>query len=209
MRTTIILIIIIIIQLFASNQSVAIDLRIMSKGDDNIIVMDGEIKIDDTKRLAKFVAQHRYIDKIWMNSPGGILVEGIAIGRWLRHQGLLAEIPAQATCASACVYAFSGAPLRRVAKTGRLGVHMFSLSNDTSLVKNVTAIINKHGPNAAVAVIQFLEQISAQIASKKAEFLIEMSISLQLMTPTTETSHDDIYWLSRMELHNFNLVNID
>lgn len=209
MRAVIILAATLITQLFANNQCIAIDLSILSKNDNNIVVMDGEIKIGDTKRLAKFVTRHRYIDKIWMNSPGGSLLEGIAIGRWLRHQGLLAEIPAQATCASACVYAFSGAPLRRVAKTGRLGVHMFSLSNDTSLVQNVTAIINRHGPDAAASVIKFLEQISAQIVSKQAEFLIEMSISLRLMTPTTDTSHDDIYWLSRTELLNFNLVNID
>jgi hypothetical protein len=45
------------------------------------------------------------------------------------------------------------------------------------------------------------------VAYEQASYLKEMSISLALMIPTFATRPDDIHWLSRDELHAFNLVD--
>jgi hypothetical protein len=58
---------------------------------------------------------------VYLNSPGGSIVDAMAIGRMLRKIGLSASVERGATCASACVYILAAAKSRRI--DGLVGIH--------------------------------------------------------------------------------------
>jgi hypothetical protein len=196
-------------QAFGAGQASALQIEIARSGPANIVVLRGEIEPGDTARVEQTIRLAGAVEEVWLASPGGSLREGLRLGRFFRRHGLPARVPDDAVCASACVYAFAGAPLRRVAGTARLGVHMSSLSQNVEMLSAVTDAIAKHGAAGAEFVVRHIEQASARAASEQASFLVEMSISLRLMTPVIATPHDDIYWLSSAEMRQLNVVNTD
>lgn len=82
-------------------------------GSDTIyIAVEGEIVKGDLGRLRriydgeqKFSGPKLIVD---FDSPGGDLNEAMAIGRWIRQTKALTAVQSDASCASACVYAFAG-----------------------------------------------------------------------------------------------------
>jgi hypothetical protein len=84
---------------------------------------------------------------------------------------------------------------------------MFSMSRSQEVVQAVQSEIRQRGPAGAAAVIRFLEESSAQFAAELAYYSIEMGVSLRLLEPNFNTSHEGIRWLTPDELRRFNVVN--
>ena len=100
------------------------------------VTMSGPIERGDAARLAILLEREsgpEVRDILFiMNSPGGNLAEGIAIGRVIasRSETTSAQVGSEdrpyAFCASACVLAYLGADYRYLSRDGRIGVHRFS-----------------------------------------------------------------------------------
>jgi hypothetical protein len=196
-------------QLWGAQQAFGLTSELASNGTGRVLVLHGDIERGDTARIERAISRSGKVEEVWLDSAGGNLAEGLELGRLLRRQGLSALVPPGAVCASACVYVLAGAPLRRVAETGRVGVHMFTMTNNSEIVTTIAELIGKGGPSGAALVIGTIEQASANMAADQAAFLIEMSVSLRVMRPSVDTAHDDIHWLSVDELQQYNLVNTE
>ncbi len=176
-------------------------------GAEQILSVTGPFLPGDEGRFVKAVEKAGRVDEVWLSSDGGSLFAGLAIGRALRKAGLATRIPAGAECASACAYAFIGGVFRTVDPKGRVGVHMTSRYVDPEVLAAITGIIQRYGPGGAREVIPYVEQWAARSAAAQAKYLVEMSVSLELMTPIVETHKREIHWLSRSELQRYNVVN--
>jgi hypothetical protein len=116
------------------------DLPIEIGGSAWFIFLDGEIDSTAATRFERYLKDNRIPERshVYLNSPGGSLVGGLALGRIIRNYGLSTNVgkrPLTATkrydvepgsCYSACSYAYLGGQFRYLTKGSRYGVHQFA-----------------------------------------------------------------------------------
>jgi hypothetical protein len=159
------------------------------------ILLDGYIDALASNRLDVLVAQHGIIEAdVYFNSPGGSLIEGMAIGRLLRQRGFDAHVGKRTTdvheligavCYSACPFAYAGGVRRYLERDSVLGVH---------LAKNRVPL-----PDSSS-----FERLVSQQAT---EYLLAMGVSPELFTIMSQVPHDVIRGLTREEAERLMLVN--
>lgn len=187
----------------------ALDFTVLNQGRGNVIFAAGAFERGDAARLEALLRRTSNVQMIVFRSPGGVAVEGMAVGRVIRRAGIATHLPANTQCASACTYAFLGGTVRTMEPGARYGVHIFSVANSAGLVRRAEELIRRDGPSAVRALIQLIEEDSAQFAAQLAYYTIEMGVSLRLLEPNFRTAHADIRWLTARELRDFNVVNAD
>lgn len=164
------------------------------------IYLYGVIDADAPHRVGALIDSRKIPpgSDIYLNSPGGDLAAGMALGRLFRagsmttHLGVprlkhrSASTPKAAVCVDACAYAYVGG-LYRWAPSGndRIGVHPSSATDP-------------HTDGADKA-----QQAPDEVAS----YLKDMGINPAAITPAATTSHDDIVWLSADQLLATGLAN--
>jgi hypothetical protein len=152
---------------------------------------------------------------IYFYSPGGLLSEGLAMGRLMRDRGLTAgvartvldgcepkecaetkksgrELKAKflnfnASCSSACVYALVGARTRAVAPEARLGIHASRLVLDKI-------------PKGIRISPRFLAEAGKRRNEKITRYLLDMGIKTALLEAAEKISHENIKYLTRDEI---------
>lgn len=183
-----------------------------------VLLAKGAIGTDEHRKLESAIAKAGRIDEIWFYSPGGSSAAGMEMGRVIKRRGLATRVPRGAVCFSACSMAFLGGVLRSVDPGGFYGVHMWTAWKKNQVSKLLGAITerleNKSYPyDALVAevteLIQSIERDNAQYARKRADYLLEMSVSLRLMIPNTNTPSAGEYYICGSEARSYNVVNVD
>ncbi|HEX6860820.1 MAG TPA: hypothetical protein VF138_11555 [Caulobacteraceae bacterium] len=159
------------------------------------ILATGEIEKGSAEAFTQFArANHiRRGARVIFDSPGGVLLEGLRLGRAIRDAGLVTsvgrfedgEFIAGGQCVSACAYAFLGGVQRRVLGDGRLGVHQFA------------AAIDSQGLTASDA-----QTLMGLIAI----YLDRMVGKTSVLTLAAATPPADTRWLSAHELRRYALV---
>ena len=106
------------------------------------IQASGEITADTPRQFSSFLSSLEYgSDIIRLDSPGGDLAAGIALGEIFRTKGFRTEVGSTTadgtwmspgSCASACAYAFLGGVERRLESESKLGFHRFFTKNALS-----------------------------------------------------------------------------
>lgn len=185
-------------QLSISGESTPDTLKLFM-GDGWIIYLDGEIGGDDDKRLEMFLKQNNVPESsmVVLNSPGGSLLGGIALGRVIRKFGLNTDIGIKAignngarswtrgSCFSACSLAFIGGRFRYASSGSRYGVHRFSFSkqskNDTDLAQLLSAAI--------------------------VTYIRDMGVETNLFALSTEASAAEINEISGKKLLDLRIIN--
>lgn len=97
------------------------------------VYLDGYFDSDAAARVARVLSEQGIRRAVvYLNSPGGSLLEGMAIGRLLRDHGFDTEVgtrtsdllrPAGGVCYSACPFAYAGGLRRGLATGSSLGIH--------------------------------------------------------------------------------------
>ncbi len=194
---------------FSMPDASALEFQLGQKDDKKILLLSGAFDPDDSLTFGEILRRAGRIDEVWFDSPGGTVYEGLEIGRRIRAAQLVTRVPQGARCVSICAYAFLGGVLRYIDQGATYEVHMFSRAGDggEDFVKEVTESIRKKGSEGARDVIKHIEQYSAKRARERADYLLEMSISLRLLFPSYDTPHDTTHSLSREEMINYNVVN--
>ena len=107
---------------------------VMTDGSDHWIAAEGRIEADTAEVFREFLTQlDAPVQEITLNSIGGRLAGGLALGRSIRESGLATRVGDSrgcngtegrvGVCASACAYAFLGGVRREVGPHGHLGFH--------------------------------------------------------------------------------------
>ncbi|MBR1257623.1 hypothetical protein JQ634_28535 [Bradyrhizobium sp. AUGA SZCCT0240] len=129
-----------------------------------------------------------YIKTVVLNSPGGSVVDALAMGRLIREKNLATEIEAGKYCASSCPLMFAGGAERRAGDKAVIGVHQ---------VAAIAAAANSP-PRDEMSMAQ-------KISALCQRYLAEMGINLQAWVHAMETP-DKLFVFKPDELKSLNLV---
>jgi len=130
-----------------------------------------------------------YIKTVVLNSPGGSVVDALAMGRLIREKNIGTEVAAGKYCASSCPLMFAGGIERRAGEKATIGVHQ-------------VAAIRTSIKNPAQDEMNMAQGISALCQ----RYLGEMGVSLQVWIHAMETPHDKLFVFKPNELRSLNLV---
>lgn len=158
-------------------------------------IVSGVVPPDAAERFRRAVADHgvqKHAADVVLNSTGGSLMGGLALGRAIREMRfdtVLETIHDTAGCYSACAYAFLGGVSRRIGP-GYIGFHQFSMASDGQMVDG--------------AVVGTSQELMMALAA----YLSEMSVSPDLLAIATSAAPSKIRVLSVEEADHLR-VNFD
>jgi hypothetical protein len=145
----------------------------------NAIEAKGRVEPGDTATLKAYIAQlpAKRATAIYLNSPGGSLEEGMALGRFFYHAGIRTIVAGpDAVCNSACSTALlggrdgeTGKPWRAKGSTARLGFHSFRFdwpSKDYSAQDMSRAIARTQMTTLAMA--DYMREVDAPLEFLRA-----------------------------------------
>jgi hypothetical protein len=161
------------------------------------IFLDGVIDPKAATRFEKYIKDNRIPDRsiVYVNSPGGSLIEGIALGRIIRKYGLSTSVGKRLVaatrrfdiepggCYSACAYAYMGGQFRYLTKGSRYGVHQFA---------------STAGGSEGVA------QIASAII---VEYIRSMDVDTELFSLSASAAPDGMNELDTQTLERLNVIN--
>jgi hypothetical protein len=162
---------------------------------DNAIVIYNTIKQEDIGNFKSIIKQLRMDDpniiiRVDLNSNGGDVDAALKIGRIMRKTiAMVAVVPPNSICASACVFVLAGAANRIV--TGKVGIHRPYDPDNT----NISAKSQK--------------QKYYRLAKKIKDYLSEMNVQPKLYDDMIYISPENIKILSTNELQLYGLGGND
>ncbi|MBS7811327.1 hypothetical protein [Roseococcus pinisoli] len=92
----------------------------------NIIVISGPIMEETEAAFPLALAQAGARPLVFLDSPGGIIQSGVAIGRLIRARGLQTVVPNRSICFSACGLIWLAGEERWLGEGARVGFHAAS-----------------------------------------------------------------------------------
>lgn len=131
-----------------------------------------------------------YIKTVVLNSPGGSVVDALAMGRLIREKNLATEVEPGKYCASSCPLMFAGGVERRAGDKAIIGVHQ---------VAAIATTANGPPPRDEMSMAQ-------KISALCQRYLGDMGISLQVWVHAMETPHDKLFVFRPDELKSLNLA---
>lgn len=185
-------------------QAVAGEIHRASDG----IVFSGTIKEGDFLKIK--LALHSVDQKrIYLRSSGGLVSEALTIGKYLRQNGIETRLPADSTCASACVLVFSGGIIRTAHKSSQLVVHMGSGIFNEAALEKFDEMYEKYGTAGSAILASMFEQHAAKSTLNQANFLLQSGVSLRLLKIASDVHHLEGRVLTRKEARDLNVINSD
>ncbi len=186
----------------------------------------GGIASGDSERFREAIDAAKPVEEIWLFSGGGMLEEGLEIGRIIHRYGLTTRVKRGMACISACNFIFMGGAVRYIEPGAVFGVHMFAnnaseqiLEDMDDVDRQVEAYNKKHPERPAdpdksrlaklEEDIKSVQQDVARTAAEIARFLTEMQLSLRFLTEFANIPNENWRPLTRDELRDFNIVNTD
>lgn len=159
------------------------------------IYLDGMFDEGSAERFGDELAQRDLREAtVYFNSPGGLLSEGMALGRLIRQRGFSTSVgrrnahgfvPFAGACYSACVLAFIGGVYRFDPPASRLGVHRFWTASSDAADADTAQII------------------SASIVT----YMRDMQVDVGLFERMTRVGRDRILLLGKRELAQLRVTN--
>jgi hypothetical protein len=110
------------------------------------ISIRGQINQGDFDRFKLFLleddALKGYANHVWLNSPGGDVVEAMRFAELFDKSSASVNVGPYSKCYSACVFMFAGGNSRTVFPLGELGVHRLVLkSEDVAYAREKTIVV--------------------------------------------------------------------
>ncbi len=191
-----------------SGSAFGLEFLIKKSSSQTVLELSGTFKKGDSDNLLPLLSSN-IIDEVHLTSGGGNFFEGLLIGKLLRKNNLTTRIKTGEKCASACAYAFLGGRFRYIDGREAFGVHMSSLADNEEFRGKILEIIEIGTEDSTVFAIATIERTAAIAASSAAKYLVDMGVSLRLMTPVVDTDMWDMHWLAPSELRSYNVINTD
>lgn len=152
---------------------VAVDSR------NGLLRVRGDLEFGTTRAVRAALDGTAGVRLIELDSPGGRVLEGLALGRLLRDRNLDTVVLTE--CSSACVTAFSGGNRRLIGPTARIGLHSAGGA----------------GSNAAGV---------AQANATSDEFIARQGVDLRVLAKGSAVAHTDIWFPEHSVLLGSNLA---
>ena len=159
------------------------------------LIVEGDIDDGAAERLNAMLEDGVETFQILLNSKGGNLAAGIAMGRVIRKYNLETRIgvyqemdsPTAGECLSACAYAFLGGTRRFVREGSRIGFHQFALGENPLLEGTGGLVVGQKLSASAIA------------------YMVEMGVDARLFTVASETGFGQMYFPDRPERQQYDV----
>jgi hypothetical protein len=138
-----------------------------------------------------------------LDSPGGNVVQGEALGRFFHDARIPTLVLAGSLCASSCTYAFfggrnpaTGTPLRILASGARLGFHNFAVNRlpERTYTKAELEELSRH---------------SQQIVYRNLQHLMHVKAPLEVLKLNTGTRHESINFITEGDALDYGIAVLD
>ncbi len=154
-----------------------------------VITLTGDIAPGDAQRFADFLAaQTTPPVTAFLNSPGGSVIDALAIGRAMRAAGIKTEMTASDICLSACPYLLAAGTTRTADPEALIGVHQHYFGENTAL--------------PAFLAVSDIQRGQGEVM----RYLADMGVDPLIMQHALTTPPDEIYLLTPSELETYNLT---
>jgi hypothetical protein len=137
---------------------------------------------------AEIAKRGDYVRTVVLNSPGGSVVDALAMGRLIRERNFATEIEAGQYCASSCPLVFAGGIERRTGDRAVIGVHQVAAMG------------------SAAGLPRDEMNVAQNISARCQRYLADMGVNLQVWVHAMETPHDKLFVFKPDELKSLNLV---
>lgn len=128
--------------------------------------------------------------EIRLDSPGGLVGEGLAAGRWVRETGLDTRVDRYADCTSSCPLVLAGGVARLAHPSARIGVHQMFRSE------------------RRVAPVDDTMRTTQVLAADVLRHFLEMGVSAEIMEPALRTPPIAVYLFDGPELERLGLAEV-
>lgn len=156
------------------------------------LMATGTITPGVSQSFATEVAKHGdYIKTVVLNSPGGSVIDALAMGRLIRERKFTTEVEAGKYCASSCPLVFAGGVERRAGNKAAIGVHQVAV--------NASDVLGP--PRDEMSIAQ-------NISARCQRYLGDMGVSLQVWVHAMETPNNKLFIFKPDELKSLNLVTM-
>jgi hypothetical protein len=139
----------------------------------NAILLKGRIDDGDAFELKSYIAKlpKKATTVVYLDSPGGVLREGMRLGKLFHQYGIETAVGSKTRCASACALAFLGGrsadgQVKRVkASTAGLGFHSFSreFDKERSYSSDDLKIVMQRTQDEVAGVAEYLRAIATDM----------------------------------------------
>ena len=176
----------------------------------------GALASGDSERFREAIDAAKPIEEIWLFSGGGMLEEGLEIGRIIHRFGLTTRVRHGMACISACNFSFMGGAVRYIEPGAVFGVHMFANKASEQIIEDmddvdrqVEAYDKKHPDKPADADKSRLAKLEEDIKSIRQDVARTAVEIARFLTEFANIPNENRCALTRGELRNFNIVNTD
>lgn len=156
--------------------------RLRFSVEQGVALLTGQIAQGDAARFTEWLEADATFDTIRLHSPGGSVVDALAIGRTIRENAFATKMEPGDICLSACPYVLVGGTTRTVPDAAMVGVHQHYFGENTALPAFL-----------AIEDIQFGQ-------GEVMAHLDDMGIDVRLMQHALTTPPEAIYLLLPDEL---------
>ena len=166
------------------------------------LMVRGEYNGNEILRLKSAIAEIEPGKRIIavLDSPGGNVVQGEALGRFFYDAKIPTMVLAGSLCASACTYAFlggrdplTGNPLRILASGAKLGFHNFA----------ATGLPEKAYTKAE---LENLSRETQQLVYRNLMHLTHVKAPLTVLKLNTGTKHEDVNFITESDALDYGIA---
>lgn len=178
-----------------------------------VISIDGKIESGFADRFRAFLQREEPEGyQVVLNSPGGVLIEGLKLGYILREKGYHTrvgrivytrnsagyEMPEEleGDCSSACSLAFLGGKVRDVLSATKLGFHQF-FGGGQQAALSAASRTELHTQSQSAT--QLLSGVLVQ-------YIVEMGVDARIFTTASGTRPEAMTYLTQAEALSYNVV---
>jgi hypothetical protein len=169
------------------------------------VMVRGQFSGNEILRFKAAIADidpHKRIIAI-LDSPGGNVVQGEALGRFFYDAKIPTLVLAGSLCASACTYAFfggrsptTGNPLRILASGAKLGFHR-------------VAPVNLPEKNYTKAELENFSRETQQVVYRNLQHLMYVKAPLDVLRLNTGTRNEEINFITEGDALNYGIAVLD
>lgn len=122
--------------------------------------LTGSLDVGSAERFAaEIAARGEYVDTVVLDSPGGSVVDALAIGSLIHAKGLATKVAAGSLCASSCPIVFASGTDRIASREAAIGVHQIyaaALAGDPQQALRAAGTAMSGAQSATAEIMQHL-----------------------------------------------------
>ena len=161
-----------------------------------VLIFTGTIDPGSSERFAQQVTDYGdYIKSVALDSPGGSVIDALAIGKLIRDKGFTTSVARGALCASSCPLVFAGGKERLANEGSAIGVHQIYAA--TAAGQSITSRLAAAGNAMSDA-----QTLTAEIS----RYLSAMGIAPEVWLRALETPPNRLTYFNARELVALKLV---